>query len=192
MRQKHNFVLSFPDPWFSGAELFLWRLLLAADAFATGERGLQEPAVGTPRGPTREQLHFCAGSQPGRVASGGAGGHPGSTTTLSLRHLPSLRATGQLLRREDRNKNVAVESGSFILSLMQDQILRSCLSTDVFLVTPDPVSGNKQLPQCSDTGAQISEIFGTPSWHFLQCAACLWRGKLDNVMLFLLQRLRQL
>lgn len=115
MWQKYmtiNLSSLFPGPWFSGAELILWRLLLAADACSTGERELQEPAVGTPRGPTGEQLHFYAGSQPGRFTSGGAGGHLGSTTTLSLRHLPRLRTTGQLLRREDRKKwkNVRVPS----------------------------------------------------------------------------------
>lgn len=106
----HKLSCLIPGPWFSGAELILWRLLLTADACSAGERGFQEPAVGTPRDPTRKQLHLYAGPQPGRLTSGGARGHPGSATTLSLRLLPSLRTTGQMLRREDRNKwkNVAV------------------------------------------------------------------------------------
>ena len=119
----------FPGPWFVGVELLLWRLLLTADACSAGERGLQEPAVRTPRGPTRKQFHFYAGSQSGRLTSGGAGGHPGSATTLPLRHLPSLRTTGWMLRKERREISGRMWqhcSRSFqqFLSLIQDQIFR--------------------------------------------------------------------
>lgn len=92
--------LFLSGPWFGGAQLFLWRLLPAADARFAGARGLQEPVAGTPRGPTRELLHFYAGPQPGGLTCGGAGGHAGSTATLAPRHLPSLRTTGALQRRE--------------------------------------------------------------------------------------------
>lgn len=118
--------------WFGGAQLFLWRLLLAADARFTGARGLQEPVAGTPRGPTRELLHLYAGPQPGRLACGGAGGHAGSAATLSPRHLPGLR-TNRIAaeEREDGNKwkNVEVGEEVFILSLTRDPILRSRLNS---------------------------------------------------------------
>lgn len=100
---RSAFSSSPPGSWFVGADLILWRLLLAAHASAAGERRVQDFAVRTPRGPTGEQRLY-AGSQPGRFAPGGAGGHAGSTATLSARHLPGLRRSGQLLRRDKTAK----------------------------------------------------------------------------------------
>lgn len=37
------------------------------------------------------------------------------------------------------------------------------------LVTPDPISGNKQLPQCFDTGTQISELCGSSKTWLCVC-----------------------
>lgn len=103
-KTTHRSALSSSPPgsWFGGADLVLRRLLLAAHASAAGERRLQEFAVRTPRGPTGEQRLY-AGSQPGRFAPGGAGGHAGSTATLSARHLPGLRRSGPAAEeRQDR------------------------------------------------------------------------------------------
>lgn len=106
---SNTVLLFFPGSWFRWAELFLWRLLLAADAISTGKGGLQEFAFGTTLLPT--SLYFHCGSQPGRVTHGGAGGHAGSTTALPPCHLQSVRASdGQLLWRDDTNeqKDIAV------------------------------------------------------------------------------------
>lgn len=112
-----SFSSSPPGSWFGGADLILWRLLLAAHASAAGERRLQELAVRTPWGPTGEQRLY-AGSQPGRFAPGGAGGHVGSTATLSARHLPGLRRSGRLLRR-DKKRWVKGGNWSFISEVIR-------------------------------------------------------------------------
>lgn len=114
----------FPGARLSGAELVLWKLLLAADACSAGEGEFQEPAVGIPCVPTRKQLHLYAGPpHTGRLASGGAGGHPGQTTTLPLRHIPSLRTTEQMLRWEISRQLEPTGSGSNPFLVASDSIV---------------------------------------------------------------------